>query len=73
MDWKMDPKTIQNRSKTHLYATYKRFILDLKTPTDCKWGDGETFTIQMDVKRKLEYEYLYQTKYTKVTMTIKRR
>ena len=39
---------------TLLYAAYKRLILDLKTPTDRKWGDGETSIMQMDVKRKPE-------------------
>ena len=44
-DWK--------KSKTHLFAVYKRLILDLRTPPALKQRDGEQFTIQMVLKRKL--------------------
>ena len=49
----------QNGLKKNLSAAYKRFISDSKTLTDGKGGDGEIL-MQMDVKRKLRYEYLYQ-------------
>lgn len=40
------------KNKTYLYAAYKRLILDWKTSTDWKWGGGETFNMQMNIKRK---------------------
>jgi len=43
-----------NNNKTHIYAAYKRLILDLKTPPDWKWGDGEPSVMLMDFKRKPE-------------------
>jgi len=42
---------MDNKNKTHLYAAM-RHISDQKKPADWKWGDGETFIMQMDVKRK---------------------
>ena len=45
------------KNKSHLFAVYKRLILDLRTPSDWKcwkWGDGELFIMLLEVKRKLE-------------------
>ena len=41
---KQDPK----------YAIYKRPTPDLGTHTDWKWGDGKIYSMQMEIKRKLE-------------------
>ena len=43
-----------DKTKTHLYDTYKRLILDRNTPAEWKWGYGEIFIIQVDVKIKLK-------------------
>jgi len=43
---------IQN--KTHIYAVYKKPIWDLKTHIDWKWEDGNIYSMQMEIKRKLE-------------------
>ena len=40
--------------KTHIYAVYKRPTTDLGTHTDWKWGDGKRYSMQMEIKRKLE-------------------
>ena len=40
------------KSKTHLYAVYRRLILDLRTPTAQKWKVGEPFTIQIGPQKK---------------------
>lgn len=48
------------KKKTHIYAAYKRLISDLKAHADWKWEDGETFFMQIDVKRYKKY--LYQKK-----------
>lgn len=40
--------------KPKLYAAYKRFVLDLKTPADSKWRDRKLFIMQMDTKWKPE-------------------
>ena len=53
------PKDIwsQNKlkNKTHLYAAHRKLILDLMTSADWKWEVGETFIMQMDVKRNPRY------------------
>ena len=42
--------TKKKKPQTHLYAVYKRLILDIKTPPYWKWGGAEAFTIQMVFK-----------------------
>ena len=46
MEWMLQSKDIgcKNgwKNKADLYAAYKWPILDLKTPTEWKWEDGET-------------------------------
>ena len=42
---------IQN--KTHIYVAYKRLISDVKTHKDWKWGNGKSYSMQMEIKRKL--------------------
>ena len=42
------------KSKTHIYAVYKKPTLDLKTHIDLKWEDGKIYSMQMGIKRKLE-------------------
>ena len=34
-----------------IYAAYKRFTSDLNTHTGWKWGDGQTFIMQIEVKK----------------------
>ena len=41
------------KDKTHTYAVYKRPTSDLETHTDWKWGDGKRYSMQMEIKRKL--------------------
>ena len=50
------------KNKTLIYAAYKRLTLDLKTHTDWKWGHGKRYSMQMEIKGKLGYQYLYKTK-----------
>ena len=42
------------KNKTHIYAVYKRPTSDLGTHTAWKCGDGKRYSIQMQIKRKLE-------------------
>ena len=42
------------KSKTHIYAVYKKPTLDLKTHIDWKWEGGQIYSMQMGSKRKLE-------------------
>ena len=43
------------KNKTHKYAVYKRPTSDLGTHTAWKWGDGKRYSMQMEIKRKLEW------------------
>ena len=43
----MDTKT-----KTHIYAVYKKPTSDLKTYIDWKWEDRKIYSMQMEIKRK---------------------
>ena len=45
------------KNKTHIYAVYKRATSNLGTHTDCKREDGKRYSMQMDIKRKLEQQY----------------
>ena len=56
------------KNKTHIYAVYKRPISDLGTHTDWKWEDGKRYSMQIEMKRKLEWQYSYQTKQTLKTV-----
>ena len=42
------------KNKTGRYAVYKRPTSVLGTHTDWKWGDGKRYSMQMEIKRKLE-------------------
>ena len=42
------------KKKTHIYAVYKKPTSDLKTHIDWKWEDGKIYSMQMEIKRKLE-------------------
>ena len=42
------------KKKTHIYAVYKRPTSDLGTHTDWKWGDRKRYSMQMEIKSKLE-------------------
>ena len=42
------------KNKTHIYVVYKRPTSDLGTNTDWKWGDRKRYSMQMEIKRKLE-------------------
>ena len=39
------------KNKTHIYAAYKRLTSDLETHIDWKWGDGKSYSMQMEIKR----------------------
>ena len=44
-----------NKNKMHIYVVYKRPTSDLGKNTDWKWGgDGKKYSMQMEIKRKLE-------------------
>ena len=40
------------KSKTHIYAVYKRPTSVLETHTDWKWEDGKRYSMQMEKKKK---------------------
>ena len=42
------------QKQTHIYYVYKRPTSDLGTHTDWKWGDGKRYSMQMEIKGKLE-------------------
>ena len=42
------------KNKTHIYAIYKKPTSDLKTYIDWKWEDRKIYSMQMEIKRKLE-------------------
>ena len=50
------------KNKTHTYAVYKRPISDWGTRKDWQWGAGKIYSMQIEIKGKLEYQYSYQTK-----------
>ena len=50
--------------KTHIYTVYKRTTSDQGTDKHWKLGEGEKYSMQVEAKRKLEWYYSYQTKYT---------
>ena len=50
------------KNKTRIYAAYKRLTSDIKTHTDWKWVDSKRYSMQMEIKRKLGWQYLYETK-----------
>ena len=58
MDYMLQPKDIDwlngYKNKTHIYAVYKRPTSDLGTHTDGKRGDGKRYSMQMEIKRKLD-------------------
>ena len=51
---------MDTKNKIHIY----RSTSDLGTYTDWKWSDGKIYSMQMEIKRKLEYQYLHKTKET---------
>ena len=50
------------KNKTHIYAVYKRPTSVLETHTDWKWEDGKRYSMQMEIKRKLDWPFLYQNR-----------
>ena len=42
------------QKQTHMCAVYKRPTSDLETHTDWKWGDGERYSMEREIKRKLK-------------------
>ena len=52
------------KNKTHIYAVYKRPTSVLETHTDWKWVDGKRYSMQMKIKRKPDWQFLYQKKQT---------
>ena len=45
------------------YALYKRPTSDLATHADWKWGNRKKYSLQVEIKRKWEKQYLYQIKW----------
>ena len=50
------------KNKTHIYAVYKRPTSVLDTHTDWKWVDGKRYSMQMEIKRKPDWQFSYQKK-----------
>ena len=50
------------KNKTHIYAVYKRPTSVLETHTDWKWEDGKRYSMQMEIKRKPDWQFSYQKK-----------
>ena len=50
------------KNKTHIYAVYKRPTSVLETHTDWKWEDGKRYSMQMEIKRKPDWQFPYQKK-----------
>ena len=50
------------KNKTHIYAVYKRPTSVLETHTDWKWVDGKRYSMQMEIKRKPDWQFSYQKK-----------
>ena len=46
----------------YIYIVYKKPNSDPKTHIDWKWEDGKIYSMQIWMKRKLEYQSSYQTK-----------
>ena len=42
------------QTKICIYSAYKRPTSDLRTHTDLKLGDGRNYSMQIEIKRKLE-------------------
>ena len=63
----LNAPTIRHRlaewiQKTCIYTAYKRPTSDLGTHTDWKWEDGKRYSMQMEIKRKPEWQQSYQIK-----------
>ena len=50
------------KNKTHIYAVYKKPTSVLETHTNWKWEDGKRYSMQMEKKRKPDWEFSYQKK-----------
>lgn len=46
---KQNKQTNKQKNKSHIYAAYKRLILDLKAPANWKWENGDILNMHMDV------------------------
>ena len=55
------------KNKTHIHAVYKKPTSDLKKHIHWKWEDGKIYSMQMESKRKLEWQSSYQTKLKNIT------
>ena len=42
------------KKETHIYDVYKQPTSDLKIHIAWKWEDGKIYSLQMEIKRKLE-------------------
>ena len=50
------------KTKTHMYAAYRRPNSDLETHTDRKQKDGKRYTMWMETNKKPEWKSLLHTK-----------
>ena len=46
------------RNKTPMNASYKRLTSDLEPYINWKWGHGKMYLMQIEIKRKPEWQYL---------------
>ena len=52
------------KNKTYIYAVCKRLTSDLETHTNWKREDEKRYSMQMKIKRKPDWQFLYQKKQT---------
>ena len=52
----------EKERESHLYAAYKRLILDIKTPADWEWEDGEPFIMLNGCQKKARVAILITDK-----------
>ena len=68
MGWTPQPKDKDwpngYKNKTPLYAAYKRPTSKQGAHTDWKWRAGKRYTMQIETKRKQEWQYSYPIKET---------
>ena len=50
------------KNKTHIYAAYKRPTSVVETYTDWKWEYGKRYFMQMEIRRKLDWQFSFRKK-----------
>ena len=76
MGWRSQPKgkDLLNgyKNKIPIYAAYKRPTSKQGTHTDWKWRAGKRYSMQIETKRKQEWQYSYLIKIDFKTKAVKR-